>query len=153
MVGFAPDDVMVAEAERIRDTYGVRVFKVKVGRRPIALDVDGNRGWSPSEAARALHAMADLDLTMAEELCPADDVLLLPGVAALRALAPHLPLRRRVREPQHFRRREQRAAARDPLGPPALPLHDDGDHAARPTSIGHLPCVTAHQSRYVRIRA
>jgi L-alanine-DL-glutamate epimerase-like enolase superfamily enzyme len=93
MVGFAPDDVMVAEAERMRDTFGIRVFKVKVGRRPIALDVDacralrtalgpdvelyvdGNRGWSPSEAARALHAMADLDLTLAEELCPADDVL------------------------------------------------------------------------------
>lgn len=93
MVGFAPDDVMVAEAERIRDAFGIRVFKVKVGRRPIALDVgacralrtalgpdvelyvDGNRGWSPSEAARALRAMADLDLTLAEELCPADDVL------------------------------------------------------------------------------
>jgi L-alanine-DL-glutamate epimerase and related enzymes of enolase superfamily len=93
MVGFAPDDVMVAEAERVRDSYGIAVFKVKVGRRPIDLDVgacralrtalgpdvelyvDGNRGWSPSEAARALRAMADLDLTLAEELCPADDVL------------------------------------------------------------------------------
>lgn len=93
MVGFAPDGKMVAEAERIRDTYGIQTFKVKVGRRPVRLDVgacralrtalgpdvelyiDGNRGWSPSEAARALDAMADLDLTLAEELCPADDVL------------------------------------------------------------------------------
>ena len=93
MVGFAPDDVMVAEAERVRQLYGIRTFKVKVGRRPIALDVgacralrtalgpavelyvDGNRGWSPSEAARALDAMADLDLLLAEELSPADDVL------------------------------------------------------------------------------
>lgn len=93
MVGFAPDDVMVAEAERVRDTYGITTFKVKVGRRPIALDVgacralrtalgpdvelyvDGNRGWTPSEAARALQAMDDLDLTLSEELCPADDVL------------------------------------------------------------------------------
>ncbi|MDN5919105.1 MAG: enolase [Pseudonocardia sp.] len=93
MVGFAPDDVMVAEAQRIRETYGITTFKVKVGRRPISLDVgacralreglgsdvelyvDGNRGWKPSEAARALHAMADLDLTLSEELCPADDVL------------------------------------------------------------------------------
>jgi L-Ala-D/L-Glu epimerase len=93
MVGFAPDAEMVAEAERVRDTYGIRVFKVKVGRRPVDLDVgacralrtalgpdvelyvDGNRGWTPSEAARALQAMADLDLTLAEELCPADDVL------------------------------------------------------------------------------
>jgi L-alanine-DL-glutamate epimerase-like enolase superfamily enzyme len=93
MVGFASDAEMVAEAERVRDTYGIRVFKVKVGRRPVELDVgacralrealgpdvelyvDGNRGWTPSEAARALRAMADLDLTLSEELCPADDVL------------------------------------------------------------------------------
>ena len=93
MVGFAPDAEMVAEAERVRDTHGIRVFKVKVGRRPIDLDVgacralrealgpdvelyvDGNRGWTPSEAARALDAMADLGLTLSEELCPADDVL------------------------------------------------------------------------------
>ncbi|RBY83849.1 enolase [Geodermatophilus sp. TF02-6] len=93
MVGFAPDAEMVAEAERVRDRYGIRTFKVKVGRRPVELDVgacralraalgpdvelyvDGNRGWTPSEAARALRAMADLDLTLSEELCPADDVL------------------------------------------------------------------------------
>lgn len=93
MVGFAPDEQMVAEALRMRDTYGITTFKVKVGRRPASLDVgacralrealgpgvelyiDGNRGWLPSEAARALRAMADLDLTLAEELCPADDVL------------------------------------------------------------------------------
>jgi L-alanine-DL-glutamate epimerase-like enolase superfamily enzyme len=93
MVGFAPDDVMVAEAERVRDQYGISTFKVKVGRRPVGLDVgacralrtalgpdvelyvDGNRGWTPSEAARALDAMADLDLLLAEELSPADDVL------------------------------------------------------------------------------
>jgi L-Ala-D/L-Glu epimerase len=93
MVGFSSDAEMVAEAERVRDRHGIRVFKVKVGRRPVELDVgacralraalgpdvelyvDGNRGWTPSEAARALDAMADLDLTLAEELCPADDVL------------------------------------------------------------------------------
>jgi L-alanine-DL-glutamate epimerase-like enolase superfamily enzyme len=93
MVGFAPDAEMVAEAERVRDRYGITTFKVKVGRRPVSLDVsacralraalgpdvelyvDGNRGWTPTEAARALRAMADLDLTLAEELCPADDVL------------------------------------------------------------------------------
>jgi L-alanine-DL-glutamate epimerase-like enolase superfamily enzyme len=93
MVGFAPDAEMVAEAERVRDRYGIRTFKVKVGRRPVDLDVgacralraalgpdvelyvDGNRGWTPSEAARALSAMTDLDITLSEELCPADDVL------------------------------------------------------------------------------
>ena len=93
MVGFAPDAEMTADAERVRDRYGITTFKVKVGRRPVEVDVracralrnalgpdvelyvDGNRGWSPTEAAGALRAMADLDLTLAEELCPADDVL------------------------------------------------------------------------------
>jgi len=93
MVGFAPADVMVADAQRMRDQHGITTFKVKVGRKPyrddvdacralrsalgpdVELYVDGNRGWTPSEAARALHEMADLDLTFAEELCPADDVL------------------------------------------------------------------------------
>ena len=93
MLGFDEPAAMVAEAERIRDTYGITTFKVKVGRHPYRLDtavvralreglgpevelyVDGNRGWTASEAARALHEMADLDLLFAEELCPADDVL------------------------------------------------------------------------------
>lgn len=93
MVGFAPPAEMVAEAERIRDIYGITTFKVKVGRRPIDVDVaacralrsvlgddvelyiDGNRGWSAADSARALRAMDDLDLLFAEELCPADDVL------------------------------------------------------------------------------
>ncbi|MFF8847932.1 mandelate racemase/muconate lactonizing enzyme family protein [Streptomyces sp. NPDC015127] len=93
MVGFAPAREMVAEAERIRDTYGIRTFKVKVGRQPytddvtacralrealgpdVELYIDGNRGWTAAESARALREMADLGLTFAEELCPADDVL------------------------------------------------------------------------------
>ncbi|GAB2842736.1 muconate cycloisomerase [Streptomyces deserti] len=93
MVGFAPADRMVAEAERVRDTHGITTFKVKVGQRPytddveacralrealgpdVELYIDGNRGWTASEAARALREMADLGLTFAEELCPADDVL------------------------------------------------------------------------------
>jgi L-alanine-DL-glutamate epimerase-like enolase superfamily enzyme len=93
MVGFAPAAEMVAEAQRMRDTYGITTFKVKVGRRPYRLDVeavralreqlgedvelyvDGNRGWTASESARALREMADLGLLFAEELCPADDVL------------------------------------------------------------------------------
>ena len=93
MVGFAPVAEMVAEAERVRDEHGITAFKVKVGRRPFRQDVeacralrgalgddvelyvDGNRGWTASESLRALRAMDDLDLTLAEELCPADDVL------------------------------------------------------------------------------
>ncbi|HEY1971444.1 MAG TPA: enolase C-terminal domain-like protein, partial [Pseudonocardia sp.] len=93
MLGLAAPEEMVAEAERVRDTYGVTAFKVKVGRNPIELDVaacralrsalgdgvqlaiDGNRGWTASDSARALRALAELDLLFAEELCPADDVL------------------------------------------------------------------------------
>jgi L-alanine-DL-glutamate epimerase-like enolase superfamily enzyme len=93
MVGFAEPAEMVAEAGRMGELYGITTFKVKVGRRPIDLDIaacralrealgdgaelyiDGNRGWTAADAARALRAMADLDLQFAEELCPADDVL------------------------------------------------------------------------------
>ena len=93
MLGFDEPAAMVAEAERIRDVHGITTFKVKVGRRPFQLDtavvralrerfgdsielyVDANRGWSASESARAMKEMADLGLTFAEELCPADDVL------------------------------------------------------------------------------
>ncbi|SNT45372.1 mandelate racemase/muconate lactonizing enzyme family protein [Rhodococcoides kyotonense] len=93
MLGFDTPEAMVDEATRMRETYGIDVFKVKVGRRPVSLDtavvralreglgddvelyVDGNRGWSASESAKAMSDMADLGLTLAEELCPADDVL------------------------------------------------------------------------------
>lgn len=69
MLGFDAPARMAVEAERIRDTYGITTFKVKVGRRPITLDldvcralretlcdeaelyVDGNRGWTASESA------------------------------------------------------------------------------------------------------
>lgn len=93
MLGFDEPSAMVDEAQRMRDQYGIRTFKVKVGRMPVDLDVavcralrehfgpevelyiDGNRGWTASESARALRMMADLDLLFAEELNPADDVL------------------------------------------------------------------------------
>ncbi|MCH5645023.1 MULTISPECIES: mandelate racemase/muconate lactonizing enzyme family protein [unclassified Gordonia (in: high G+C Gram-positive bacteria)] len=93
MLGFDEPSVMVAEAQRMRDTYGISTFKVKVGRKPVTLDtavvralrahfgntvelyVDGNRGWTAAESARAMREMADLDLLFAEELCPADDVV------------------------------------------------------------------------------
>lgn len=93
MLGFDEPAAMVAEAEKIVDSYGIRTFKVKVGRRPVELDtavvralrerfadnvelyVDGNRGWTASESMRAMREMADLDLLFAEELNPADDVL------------------------------------------------------------------------------
>jgi L-alanine-DL-glutamate epimerase-like enolase superfamily enzyme len=93
MVGFATTAEMVDDAVRMRETFGVTTFKVKVGRRPVGLDiaachalraelgdevelyVDGNRGWTAEESLRALRELADIGLTFAEELCPADDVL------------------------------------------------------------------------------
>ena len=93
MLGFDEPAAMVAEAERMREDHGITTFKVKVGRRPVALDtavvralrealgddvdlyVDGNRGWTAAESARAMREMTDLGLLFAEELCPADDVL------------------------------------------------------------------------------
>ncbi|KQY06784.1 mandelate racemase [Mycobacterium sp. Root135] len=93
MLGFDEPAAMVAEAEKIRELYGISTFKVKVGRHPVTLDtavvralrehfgdavelyVDANRGWTASESLRAMKDMADLDLLFAEELCPADDVL------------------------------------------------------------------------------
>nr|AAN76672.1 muconate cycloisomerase [Streptomyces griseus] len=93
MLGFDKPAAMVAEAQGMRDEHGITTFKVKVGRRPVALDtavvralregmgddvelyVDGNRGWTASESAMAMKEMTDLGLLFAEELCPADDVL------------------------------------------------------------------------------
>ncbi|WP_405863755.1 mandelate racemase/muconate lactonizing enzyme family protein [Streptomyces sp. NBC_00005] len=93
MLGFDTPARVADEALRHRDTHGIKVFKVKVGRRPARLDldvcralretlgdeselyVDGNRGWTASEAALALRELDELGMTLAEELCPADDVL------------------------------------------------------------------------------
>ena len=93
MLGFDRPEAMVEEATRMRETHGITTFKVKVGRRPVGLDVDvvlalraglgpevvlyvdGNRGWTASESARAMRRLAEADLAFAEELCPADDVL------------------------------------------------------------------------------
>ncbi|CPW47393.1 mandelate racemase/muconate lactonizing protein [Mycobacteroides abscessus subsp. bolletii] len=104
MLGFDEPAAMVAEAERMRETHGINAFKVKVGRRPVAQDisivralrerfgtdielyVDGNRGWTASEALAAMRQMADLDLLFAEELNPADDV------AGRRWLVKHLDI-------------------------------------------------------------
>jgi L-alanine-DL-glutamate epimerase-like enolase superfamily enzyme len=72
MLGFDEPSVVAEEALALRETLGIDSFKVKVGRRPIDDDVavcravrdalgdateiyiDGNRGWSASESARAL---------------------------------------------------------------------------------------------------
>ncbi|WP_442575344.1 mandelate racemase/muconate lactonizing enzyme family protein [Microbacterium sp. F51-2R] len=93
MVGFASASEMVAEALAYRERYGVEVFKVKVGRRPITLDVeacralreelgpdvelylDANRGWTAVEAMQVLDATRDLGLTFFEEPCDAAEVI------------------------------------------------------------------------------
>jgi L-alanine-DL-glutamate epimerase-like enolase superfamily enzyme len=93
MLGFDDPAAMAEESLRMRDEYGINSFKVKVGRRPAKLDIavcrairdavgddaelylDGNRGWTASEAAVVLRELADLGLSRVEELCPADDVL------------------------------------------------------------------------------
>ncbi|MGW4336731.1 mandelate racemase/muconate lactonizing enzyme family protein [Rhodococcus koreensis] len=93
MLGFADPAAMADEALRITGEYGITSFKIKVGRRPIDLDIavcrairdaagdgaelylDGNRGWTASEAATVLRRLEDLGLSRVEELCPADDVL------------------------------------------------------------------------------
>ena len=79
--GRSPKEFKAAfeEALRMRQEYGITTFKVKVGRDPftddvaavralrealgpdVELYVDGNRGWSASESARAMREMADLD--------------------------------------------------------------------------------------------
>lgn len=93
MLGFDDPDVVAAEAIQLRETLGISSFKIKVGRRPILLDVavckavrealgpdaelyiDGNRGWTAAESALAVRQLEDVGLSRVEELCPADDVL------------------------------------------------------------------------------
>ena len=93
MLGLDEPAAMVAEAERIRDTYGIAAFKVKVGRTPYRVDVeavralraalghevelylDANRGWRGDDALRALDELSDVDIAMVEEPGLADHVL------------------------------------------------------------------------------
>lgn len=93
MLGFDDPEIVAAEAVELRETLGISTFKIKVGRRPIHLDVavctavreavgdevelyiDGNRGWTATESARAIRMLEDVGLSQVEELCPADDVL------------------------------------------------------------------------------
>jgi len=93
MLGFDDPEVVAAEAIQLRETLGISSFKIKVGRRPIPLDVavckavrealgpeaelyiDGNRGWTAAESALAVRQLEDVGLSRVEELCPADGVL------------------------------------------------------------------------------
>ena len=93
MLGFDEPAVLVDEAQRYVAEYGITAFKVKVGRRPLALDIavcfalrealgpqielylDANRGWTATEAARVLAATSGLGLTYLEEPDDAKEVL------------------------------------------------------------------------------
>jgi len=93
MIGFASGAEMIDEAHQYIEQYGIRTFKIKVGRRPLSMDIDvcralrealepdielyldANRGWTASEAVRVLDATSDLGLTSFEEPDDAKEVL------------------------------------------------------------------------------
>jgi len=93
MLGFRPAAELLEEALRFGELYGITTFKLKVGRRPLALDVeacrvlreglgddveiylDANRGWTANEALEVLRRTEGLGLTLLEEPCDAKEVL------------------------------------------------------------------------------
>ena len=93
MLGFRPAQELLEEAQRFGEQYGITTFKLKVGRRPLSLDIeacrvlreglgdgvelylDANRGWSANEALEVLRRTEGLGLTMLEEPCDAKEVL------------------------------------------------------------------------------
>lgn len=89
MVSFGTPEEMAAEARSIHDRYGVRTFKLKVGRHP-AIDVaaaravrealpdadlyvDANRGWSYADALAAGDALIALGVRAIEEPIALED--------------------------------------------------------------------------------
>ncbi|MCI9888284.1 enolase [Micrococcales bacterium 31B] len=93
MLGFRPAHELLDEALRFGETYGISTFKLKVGRRPLALDIeachvlreglgdgveiylDANRGWTANEALEVLRRTEGLGLTLLEEPCDAKEAL------------------------------------------------------------------------------
>jgi L-alanine-DL-glutamate epimerase-like enolase superfamily enzyme len=93
MLGFRPAQELLDEALRFGEEYGITTFKLKVGRRPLSLDVeachvlreglgeeaeiylDANRGWTANEALEVLRRTEGLGLTMLEEPCDAKEAL------------------------------------------------------------------------------
>ncbi len=93
MLGFRPAQELLDEALRFGEQYGITTFKLKVGRRPLSLDVeachvlreglgedveiylDANRGWTANEALEVLRRTEGLGLTMLEEPCDAKEAL------------------------------------------------------------------------------
>ena len=93
MLGFDSAAALVDEAHSYIERFGIRTFKVRVGRRPLALDIeltrslrealgpdvelylDANRGWTATEALQVLDATSDLGLTYFEEPDDAREIL------------------------------------------------------------------------------
>ena len=93
MLGFRPAAELLEEAQRFGQEYGITTFKLKVGRRPLALDIeachvlreglgedveiylDANRGWTANEALQVLERTAGLGLTLLEEPCDAKEAM------------------------------------------------------------------------------
>lgn len=91
MLGFQPAQKLLDEALRFRAEYGINTFKLKVGRRPLALDIeacrvlraglgpdtelylDANRGWTANEAMDVLRRTDGLGLSLIEEPCDAKE--------------------------------------------------------------------------------
>jgi L-Ala-D/L-Glu epimerase len=91
MLGFQPAQVLLDEALRFQDEYGINTFKLKVGRRPLSLDIeacrvlraglgpdtelylDANRGWTANEALEVLRRTDGLGLSLLEEPCDAKE--------------------------------------------------------------------------------
>lgn len=93
MLGFRPAEELLDEALRFGEIYGITTFKLKVGRRPLSLDIeacrvlreglgedvelylDANRGWTANEALEVLRRTDGLGLTLLEEPCDAKEVM------------------------------------------------------------------------------
>ncbi|WP_313817515.1 enolase C-terminal domain-like protein [Citricoccus sp.] len=93
MLGFKPAQELLEEALRFGDEYGITTFKLKVGRRPLSLDIeachvlreglgpdveiylDANRGWTANEAMQVLQQTDGLGLTLLEEPCDAKEAM------------------------------------------------------------------------------
>lgn len=93
MLGFRPAQELLEEALRFGEEYGIATFKLKVGRRPLALDIeachvlraglgddvelylDANRGWTANEAMEVLRRTEGLGITRLEEPCDAKEAM------------------------------------------------------------------------------
>ncbi|MGW6172497.1 enolase C-terminal domain-like protein [Arthrobacter sp. NPDC055138] len=93
MLGFRPAQELLDEALRFGEEYGITTFKLKVGRRPLGLDIeachvlreglgedvdiylDANRGWTANEALEVLRRTEGLGLSLLEEPCDAKETM------------------------------------------------------------------------------